>query len=300
MEDAEIVELGTDGAPAVAAMAAQPGRARLSNELDEPGDEPAPESAPRPAAAALDGESDLEPPIKTPPPESGRQVVASAAVGITGEMALEAGPDAGEALEADMTGGPISKAPAGMPTMEQLGDTVELEGADGPPARIELLSAPMSTAQDAALDDLELSLPKLGFTGGYDAALGPPSRAAADLERLRAELLRKAEPPSEAPLSLSSLASDAASGLLSSIASTAASATAPKAAPVVPDTASAATPKAAPEPPAEPLADASEPVVIQRQTLGAMPVVVVRAAVAPRIPETFLELLDASLELSAS
>src|SRR5882672_12417237 len=105
MADAEMVELSVEAPEAVEASAGESSEESprpLANELVE---EPAPESAPRPAAMAAE-EADLEPPVKTPPPESGRQIVASP-VGIAGEMELEE--SEASALEPDLSGATISQ-----------------------------------------------------------------------------------------------------------------------------------------------------------------------------------------------
>jgi hypothetical protein len=165
MMDEEIVEI------VAVAVTSPPTHADATEmDLDAMGasaiDEPVPESAPR-AAQALADEADLEPPVKTPPPESGRQVVAPGAASPVvsyreepEEADLAGAGDVDALLEADLSGGPISKAPPGTPTMEQLGDTVELEGADAPAAEIELLvRAPKAAVPP---DDLEVALPQHG------------------------------------------------------------------------------------------------------------------------------------------
>src|SRR5205814_606266 len=256
MSDAEIVEIAVDVTVEETVEAAPPS---LANELAE---EPAPESAPRPAAQASAEEAELEPPVKTPPPESGRQVVA-APVGISGEVELE-GSATTDGLEADTSGGPISKAPPGEPTAAQLGETVELDGADSPAARIELLSAPMSAPIETAApaDDLELSLPQRGFGGGYDAELSPPSRAAQDLARHRDQSALEEAPP--------------------------ASLTSPG---------DAAPPEGLVSPPVLDVAASAAPKIVERPSIGERQVAEMRAPTAPTIPATFLELLDASLAI---
>lgn len=262
MMDAEIIEIDGAGAASPAPPEA--------TELDL--DEPVPESAPR-AAQGHPDEADLEPPVKTPPPESGRQVMAPgpaippapAAPAMLSfqeepeEVDLSGAGDVDSLLEADHSGGPISKAPPGMPTMEQLGETVELEGADGPDADLELL---IPAAEAAPVpDELELSLPKQEFAGGYDAALAPPSHAAADLERHRHEEQQE-EALAAPPPSLSEPSSMAMSAM----------------------------------PPTE--VAPREPLIVERPpsiTLHAAEVIVVKPVAA--LPETFLALLDASLRL---
>ncbi len=176
MMDAEIVEL------------AEPTTAARTLDADLDGEEPVPESAPRPAHALRD-EAEHEAPIKTPPPESGRQIMApvapaAPAVAYREDEAEEAdlggGADVDDLLQPDLSGGPIPKAPPGVPTMEQLGETVELEGADAPGARLELAALPEADEKPDALDELELSLPRQEFSGGYHADLAPPSDVQAD------------------------------------------------------------------------------------------------------------------------
>ncbi len=249
--------------------------APLANELAE---EPAPESAPRPAAQVGE-EADLEPPVKTPPPESGRQVVA-APVGISGEMEL---PEVAAiaSLEPDLSGRAISEAPEGAPSASQLGETVELEGADGPPARIELLSAPMNVPpqEEIAPDDLEMSLPQKEYGGGYDAELAPPSRASEDLARHRQQVAIAEHPPTEPPVSLASPVSVASQSL-------------------------SPVDQIAPEPglssaPVGPGERAASPILVGRPSLGEVTVTEMRRSAPPELPDTFLALLDTSLSIEA-
>ena len=246
----------------------------LANELAE---EPAPESAPRPASQAAE-EADLEPPVKTPPPESGRQIVSP--VGVAGETEFHE-PPVGAAehadsalLEPDLSGRAISQAPANEPSAAQLGETVELEGADGPQAQIELLSAPIGIPEPGAevpADELELSLPQQQYGGGYDANLAPPSRAAEDLARHREQAERTQHRPTEPPVSLAT--------------------------PPSMDFAQAGSgPVAIVSPPA---AETASPVVVARPALGDVPVAEMRKSGTTTLPSTFLELLDASLSIEA-
>jgi hypothetical protein len=278
MADAEMVELSVEAPVAVETAEAESSEempAPFANELVE---EPAPESAPRPAAQAQAGEeADLEPPVKTPPPESGRQVVASP-VGISGEMELEEAEAA--SLEPDLSGAAISQAPSNEPSVAQLGETVELEGADGPPARIELLSAPMSMPADepVPVDDLELALPQRQFGGGYQVDLAPPSRAAADLARHREQAEVAQNPPTEPPTSLASDASprhEEAAVLAAPVAVIAMDAV------------------------IAPQELATSPLIVERPSLGSVPVAEMRRSAPATLPDTFVELLDASLTIEA-
>lgn len=262
MMDAELVEVGADGA----AVAEDFGAEEAS--LDAPpvaeDDEAVPESAPRPAAHAAPAGAHLEPPVKTPPPESGRQAVMqvpSPSVSYQDEVEeadLGGAADVDSLLEADLSGGPISKAPAGMPTMEQLGDIVELEGADAPAALLELAVTAAPRVEEAPLDELELALPGQTFGGGYHAELAPPPGAAADLERHRQQMdSHAAAPASIEPTSFATSASiPAAAGAIS-----------------------------------------GGPLVVERPLLDSQHTAQMILAAPPKMPETFLELLDASLGL---
>jgi hypothetical protein len=242
MMDVEIVEIAVDS-PALEEPSYGEERAPMATLADEPPDtvdEPIPESAPRPAAA-LGAAREHEVPLKTPPPESGRQAVAGPSYDEPAREAdLAGGTDVDSLLEADLSGSPISRAPsAGGPTMEQLGETVELEGADAPAANLELDSvapAAPSLGGETAADELELELPKQTFSGGY-------------------------EPPVAAP-----------------------PAAAPEARPRAPVAAAAPAP--------------AGPTIVERPHVDALAAEVI-AAPAPRLPETFIDLLDASLALRA-
>jgi hypothetical protein len=189
-------------------------------------------------------------------------------------MELEASDAA--VLEPDLSGAAISHAPSDEPSISQLGETVELEGADGPPARIELLSAPMNMPADepVPVDDLELALPQRQFGGGYQADLAPPSRAAADLARHREQAEVTRNPPTEPPTSLAS----------------------PREEPAV-----LAAPVAiiAMDAVVAPQEQAASPLVVARPALGSMPVTEMRRSAPTTLPDTFVELLDASLAIEA-
>jgi hypothetical protein len=259
MMDAELVEVGAGGAPVEADLGAE--AASLEAEIVPVEDEAAPESAPRAAAQAFGGEADLETPVKTPPPESGRQVVMqvpSPSVSYqeeAEEAELGGAADVDSLLEADLSGGPISKAPPGMPTMEQLGDIVELEGADAPAALLELSVTAAPRVHEEPLDDLELALPKQEFGGGYDAKLAPPPEAARDLELHRQDMERRLVPAAhEAPFAVSA-------------------------------------------PPPMPAAVSAGPLHVARPPLDVPHPAQMIVVPSPKMPETFLELLDGSLGL---
>jgi hypothetical protein len=283
MMDSEIVELGAEAAQAApageiqeasldleASIVEETGAEMLEAELGAPLEESVPESAPRAAAAAPAAATDFEmEPLKTPPPESGRQIVApvqAPAVAYQDEAEeadLSGGGDVDSLLEPDLSGGPISKAPPGMPTMEQLGETVELEGADGPAAALELEALPVPAIEEAPLDEMELDLPKQEFSGAYDSSLAAPANAAADLARHRQEQADAAK--TGTPVSISA-----------------------------PPSPSAPTAEAAARAVPAPIA---APIVVARPPLDVMHTAEVVAATPAKAPETFLELLDQSLSL---
>jgi hypothetical protein len=267
--DVPVEELAAEPSAAFAEPAEERRAAPLANELVE---EPVPESAPRPAAQAAE-EADLEPPVKTPPPESGRQVVASPA-SVAGEAEFH-DKSAVTSFEADLSGSAISQQTANEPSAAQLGETVELEGEGASPARIELLSAPMGIphpARELPADELELSLPQQQYGGGYDRDLAPPSRAAEDLARHREQVERAQHPPTEPPVSLAtppSMDFAETSARMAIVSPTAAR------------------------------TEAASPVVVSRPSLGDVQVSEMRKSAAAELPSTFLELLDASLSIEA-
>jgi hypothetical protein len=180
--EAEIVEIAATESP----------------DLGELQIEEAPESAPRPAAHVEVEE--IPPPIKTPPPESGRQAVTpppAAAAGYSED--LEGAADIDALLEADVSAGAITARGASTPTVEQVGQTVDLESAEAV-TDLELATLPPEPIPPS--DELELALPKGGRAGAYEPSLEPPPEARDDLERhRRAREELRAPPPAriEAP-----------------------------------------------------------------------------------------------------
>jgi hypothetical protein len=262
MMDADIVELGEE---ATAMNAAPADDAPL-----ESFDEPMPESAPRAASPAYDE----EPPVKTPPPESGRQATVASWDEPTAADE-DFGDDAG--LEADLSGVQMSdRAVAVGPTMEQLGETVELEGADAPAAVLEL-DAPHAAGDRDVPDELELPLPEQSFPGAYDGALSPPAEASADLERHAAPEARSVD-----------LAEEARNFSVVHDVPVADAIVAPPVASLSPNSlvdVSAQTVRA------------SRPILVQRPDVESAHAAEVIVDKPQKTPETFAELLDASLEL---
>ena len=115
------------------------------------------------AAADADGR---EVPIHTPPPESGPQ-----------EAVLPAGIEAPRApafgeLDAEL------ERPASLgPTPEQLGETIELEGGEGPTIEIEVagVAAP-EPLPERPVEELEVALPRAEMPSGtYDVSISMPA-----------------------------------------------------------------------------------------------------------------------------
>lgn len=152
---------------------------QFAEEEEEP---PASSRRPKVAASmdeALAGAAELERevPLKTPPPESGRQI-ASSPPGAQQPVPLPdlSGLGAADAVD-ELLGRPAS------PTLGQLGETVELDEPTSAPLELEHAAPPPSESRSS--DDLEASLPGGQAAGAYDADLAPPSRARGDLAELR-------------------------------------------------------------------------------------------------------------------
>jgi hypothetical protein len=254
MEDLEIVEIGTD----VTELVAGDDQA-ASSEAAETLEEPVPESAPRPAVQSV--EVEIEPPIKTPPPESGRQAVTPPPAVAESRAAAQSDDfDEDDLLETDLSGGPISIATPGSPTMAQLGDTVNIEGAG------------------AAAADLELAAPE------HHREV-PPSTGEAPSRRV--DPLATTAPDMRTALSLAQTVPDARSPFADAVRAT--------------------TEAKAEPPPPKPAAKAEEParalsapeLVVERPISQALHPAEIIVAMPRKLPDTFLELLESSLELRA-
>jgi hypothetical protein len=251
MEDLEIVEIGSD-----------------ITELAQV-DEPVPESAPRPAVQSV--EVELEPPIKTPPPESGRQAVTPPpAMADTERGAGDDDFDDDDLLETDHSGAPISITSPGAPSMAQLGDTVQIKGASEPPEDLELA---VPTASAAELESIE---PHRQVPAEQRDA--PSGR--------RVDPLAATVPDMRTALSLAQTVPDAKSPFAEAIRATT------DAKVEAPEVSKPASKAAAPAPSAPEL-------VVERPPSAAAHAAEVVVAKPRKVPETFLELLEASLELRA-
>ncbi len=239
------------------------------------------------AAAEVEIEEGREVPLKTPPPESGPQAAAALPAGIHAPLA----PDIEELLEADIL--PVGGVSANLPTAEQLGQTIDLEEARGPHLELEsaLSAAPASAlAQDERPnDELEVALPQREVGGGYQENLMPPPEALQDLEAHRQRSTEEAPAPQDAPPpeSLAQYPSprpdEPASGFAPVILPASVTTDSPS------ESVSTVTVDAPPN-------TEFAPELLLRPELNPSPVAKFIRVEPPR-PNTFLELLDASLSL---
>jgi hypothetical protein len=248
MDDLEIVEIGSDVTD-------------LSSV-----DEPVPESAPRPAVQSV--EVELEPPIKTPPPESGRQAVTPPPA-IAEPQASDDDFDDDDLMEPDLSGAPISLPTPGSPTMAQLGDTVQIQGADAPAT------------------ELELAAPKEAPVVADSARHREVPAELRDVPSRRVDPLAATVPDMRTALSLAQTLPDAKSPFADAIRAT----TEAKAeTPAQPEVS-----KPVEKPPIH--APSAPELVVERPPSRATHAAEVVVAQPRKVPGTFLELLDASLEL---
>ncbi|MEP7049965.1 MAG: hypothetical protein ABJB12_06410 [Pseudomonadota bacterium] len=223
------------------------------------------------AADQIDLQEDREIPLKTPPPESGPQAAMPLPAGIHAPLAA----DIDELLEADLP--PLGGVNSAVPTTEQLGQTIDLEEARGP--HLELDSA-LEPPEEPLNEDLEVTLPRREFGGGYQDNLMPPPGARQDLD---AHLQRHGE--EAPPESLAQYPEPAAS----------AHAFAPVIVPpnVISDPYAQSAPMVTVD---APLHAEFAPELLARPDINPGPVAKFIRADVPR-PSSFLQLLDASLDL---
>lgn len=226
-------------------------------------------------AEALAADEAREVPIKTPPPESGPQASPPAS------LAAPPAPDVEHLLEQEISPpaaaaerfnapfdsleqpfGTHPPPPASGPTVEQLGQTIELEESGGPELE---LDRPLTSAvpTEAHPDDLEAALPAQESAGAYHEALMPPPQAERDLEAHRE---RHGAPLPEMPSA-------------------------------VPEIAVASAPPLATMPAASTTAAGELGQRIQRPPVGPADIMSVSGVAAKIEPRTFLQLLDASIAL---
>ena len=233
------------------------------------------------AAEDVQLEDGREVPLKTPPPESGPQAAAALPSGIRAPLS----PDLDDLLEADIL--PAIGLNVALPTVEQLGQTVELEDAPGPSLELDH-PAPFNVAEplpdELPGEELEVTLPARDFAGGYQDDLMPPREARHDLA---AHLQRTGEGrvASPAPESRQQYTEAGSRGF------------APLATPsnVTTDSYSESISTVTVDAPA---AAGFAPELLARPELSPGPIAKFIRVEAPR-PSTFLELLDASLALGS-
>jgi hypothetical protein len=125
------------------------------------------ESLDQAIASAAAHADEREVPIHTPPPESGPQ-----------EAVLPAGIEAprAPAFEEEEMVRPVSLGP----TTEQLGETIELDEAEGPEIEIEVAGlAPPEAEPERPVEELEVTLPRAEMPSGmYDVSVSMPAQEA--------------------------------------------------------------------------------------------------------------------------
>jgi len=234
------------------------------------------------ATAAAQLEAAREVPIKTPPPESGPQEAPPP----SGALAAPPAPDVDALLAEELDIPTHEAAPLGQtglreperasdmptlagPTAEQLGQTIELEAPSGPSPELDEPPATLEPRPTTSIEELEVALPAREVAVGYADDLPPPPSALEDLEAHRRRMADDAPPPPESFAQLPSAAR-----------------TAPAAAPVE------AHEEAAPD------SWSLEPQVVARPIPVEGPQTIASLR-EPFKPSSFVELLDASLALSA-
>jgi hypothetical protein len=117
------------------------------------------------AAQEIDGR---EVPIHTPPPESGPQ-----------EAVLPAGIEAPRAPEFRELERELERPMALGPTPEQLGETIDLDGAESPTIEIEVGGEPVPPpVPERPIEELEVALPRAEMPSGtYDVSMSMPGAA---------------------------------------------------------------------------------------------------------------------------
>jgi hypothetical protein len=234
------------------------------------------------AAEQIEIDEGREVPLKTPPPESGPQAAMALPVGIHAPLA----PDIEELLEADIL--PVGGVRADLPTPEQLGQTIDLEEARGPHLELDsaLGAAPAPLQEELSNEELEVTLPQREFGGGYQDDLLPPPEARSDLDAHRQRFREDAERQDLPPESLAQYPSqqpEAPGGFAAVIVASS----------VTTESFSESVSTVTVEPPPH---TEFAPELLRRPEINPSPVAKFIRIDAPR-PNTFLELLDASLAL---
>ena len=126
------------------------------------------ESLDQAIASAAAQADEHEVPIHTPPPESGPQ-----------EAVLPAGIEAPRAPEFGDIATDLVRPPSLGPTPEQLGETIELEGGEGPVIEVEVAELPApEPVRERPVEELEVTLPRAEMPSGtYDLSASMPAEA---------------------------------------------------------------------------------------------------------------------------
>jgi hypothetical protein len=192
----------------------------LEQEEQEP---PASSQRPRAAAALLDDTLASEPlldegrevPLKTPPPESGPQE-APIPTGLaaphapeldqfeadllpTGNTSVSTAASGFESLEQPFGSVSLQMPAVAGPTVEQLGQTIDLEeGGAGPTLELDAPATPPPPPSSKA-EELEVPLPSRESAGRYDDELMPPPEAREDLDAHREKVGDSMQPEAPSP-----------------------------------------------------------------------------------------------------
>ncbi|MEO6599899.1 MAG: hypothetical protein ABIQ16_08520 [Polyangiaceae bacterium] len=269
-------ELDGESSSSVEEPPASSSRSKIAGTMDE--------ALARAADEHVTLEEGREVPLKTPPPESGPQAATALPPGIHAPLS----PDIEELLEADIQ--PQGGVRSAVPTTEQVGQTIDLDEARGPSLELDhpaaLSAVPLH--EDLPGEELEVTLPGHAYGGGYAEDLMPPPGAREELEAHRQRVGDDSVPPP--PESLAQFPSLPASA-----------ASADFAAPVIVPT--SVTTDSTSEGVSMVTVDAPThaefaPELLARPALGPTPVAKFIRVQSPR-PNTFLELLDASLSLGS-
>jgi hypothetical protein len=235
------------------------------------------------AAEQIEHDEGREVPLKTPPPESGPQAAMALPVGIHAPLA----PDIEELLEADIL--PVGGVNADLPTTEQLGQTIDLEEARGPHLELDsALAASPPVHEERPNEELEVTLPRREFGGGYQADLMPPPEARQELDAHRQRFGEESVPPP--PESLAQYPSQQPAPHTDGFA--------PQLAPTSLSTDSYSENVSTVTVDAPPNTEFA-PELLVRPEIAAGPVAKFIRVESPR-PSTFLEMLDASLVLGSN
>ena len=265
-------ELDRDSGPRVEEPPAPSSGSRIAGTMDE---------ALARAAAQIEHDEGREVPLQTPPPESGPQE----AMALPMRIHAPALPDIEELLEADIL--PKGGVNAARPTAEQLGQTIDLEEARGPSLELDRPAtfAPEPLQVELPSEELEVTLPQREFGGGYQDNLMPPPEARQELHAHLHRFSEESAPPP--PESLAQAAPQQPETPSHDFAPAIASAA------VTTDSYSESVSTVTVEAPAS---AEFAPELLQRPEVAASPVAKFLRTPAPR-PNTFLEMLDASLSL---